>query len=305
MNDKLDVLVFGSAIIDFICYTPRLPKAGETLHGYKFQKGFGGKGANQCVAAARLGSKTALIAKLGDDSFGIDYLRQLNAEHINVQHLELLPGQTTGIAQIAVSDDGENNIIIVVGANNLLSVNDVSRAAEHFNQARVLVCQLETPIEATLLALRQFKGVSIVNAAPAMEKTPPELLQLSSIFCVNETEAALMTGMKRIDNISDANDAMRRLIKLGANTVIITLGKLGAVCGTKEAPDHFEHVPAPQVPPELVVDTTGAGDAFIGALAHNLAKYPKKKLTEHIAKACEVASKSVQMPGTQSSFPHA
>ncbi|KAL7742513.1 hypothetical protein ACLKA6_013318 [Drosophila palustris] len=306
MSDKqLDVLVCGSAIIDFICYTPRLPRAGETLHGHKFQKGFGGKGANQCVAAARLGSKTALIAKLGDDSFGIDYLRQLNAEHIDVEHVEQLAHQTTGIAQIAVSDNGENNIIIVVGANNLLSPKDVTNAAEHFKRAKVLICQLETPIETTLLALRQFKGVSIVNAAPAMETTPAELLQLSSIFCVNETEAALMTGMRSIDNISDANDAMRRLIEMGANTVIITLGKFGAVCGTKEAPDKFEHVQAPQVPEKLVVDTTGAGDAFIGALAHNLAKYPKRQLTEHIAAACEVASKSVQLPGTQASFPHA
>lgn len=153
------------------------------------------------MAAARLGSKTALISKLGDDSFGSDYLRQLNGEHVNVEHVEQLASQTTGIAQIAVSDSGENNIIIVVGANNLLSPRDVTNAAEHFKRAKVLICQLETPIEATLFALRQFKGVSIVNAAPAMEETPCELFQLSSIFCVNETEAALMTGMRSIDNI--------------------------------------------------------------------------------------------------------
>ncbi|XP_034476942.1 ribokinase [Drosophila innubila] len=304
-DQQLDVLVFGSAIIDFICYTPRLPRAGETLHGHRFQQGYGGKGANQCVAAARLGSQTALIAKLGDDSFGNDYRRQLQAEHIDVQHVQQLAGQTTGIAQIAVSDAGENNIIIVVGANNLLSVSDVSNAAEHFNRAKVLICQLETPLEATLFALRQFKGVSIVNAAPALAETPTALLQQCSILCVNETEAALMTGMSSIDTVSDANNAIRRLIELGANTVIITLGKFGAVCGKKEEPEKFEHVTAPQVPDNLVVDTTGAGDAFIGALAHNLAKYPKNKLTQHIEAACKIASKSVQLPGTQASFPHA
>ncbi|EDV99996.1 ribokinase [Drosophila grimshawi] len=301
MSESPEVLVFGSAIIDFICYTPRLPKAGETLHGHKFQTGFGGKGANQCVAAARLGSHTALIAKLGDDSFGQDYLRQLRAEYVNVEHVQPLPNQTTGIAQIAVSDEGENNIIIVVGANNALNASDVTAAAQFFDQAKVLVCQLETPIEATLHALRQFKGISIVNAAPALEETPGELLQLSTILCVNETEAALMTGMQSINSVGEANAAVERLIEMGANGVIITLGKLGAVCGTKQT--QCEHVPAPHVPPEKVVDTTGAGDAFIGALAHNLARYPKEALTVHIAAACQVASKSVQLPGTQASFP--
>ncbi|KAH8396244.1 hypothetical protein KR222_006087 [Zaprionus bogoriensis] len=306
MTDSLEVLVFGSAIIDFICYTPRLPQAGETLHGHKFQTGFGGKGANQCVAAARLGARAALVAKLGEDSFGADYLRQLAAEHIDVRHVEQLAGQTTGVAQIAVADSGENNIIIVVGANNALSAGDVQRAGAHFAQAKVLVCQLETPVPATLAALRQFRGVSILNAAPALEQTPPELLQLASILCVNETEAALMCGLKSIDSVSEAKQALAGLFALGANSVIITLGKLGAVCGSaKQTPSEYEHVPAPHVPPELVVDTTGAGDAFIGALAHNLARHPERQLAAHIAAACEVASRSVQQYGTQSSFPRA
>ncbi|XP_030378763.1 ribokinase-like [Scaptodrosophila lebanonensis] len=299
----IDVLVFGSAIIDFVCYTPRLPKAGETLHGHNFQTGYGGKGANQCVAAARLGSKAALVAKLGDDSFGADYLRQLRAEGINVQHVDQLSGQTTGVAQIAVSDGGENNIIIVVGANNSLSADDATRAQPLLAQAKVLVCQLETPLAATLAALRLCKGTSIVNAAPALEQTPPELLQLASILCVNESEAALMTGVAEISSVCEAKTAVSRLIELGANTVIITLGKLGAVCATRKSPTLCEHVPAPVV--DKVVDTTGAGDAFIGALAHNLARFPEHALTAHIAAACAVASKSVQLPGTQASFPYA
>ncbi|KAH8386980.1 hypothetical protein KR093_003815 [Drosophila rubida] len=302
----LEVLVFGSAIIDFICYTPRLPAAGETLHGHKFQRGYGGKGANQCVAAARLGSRCAFVGKLGDDSFGADYLCQLCTEHVNVKYVEKLPGQSTGIAQIAVADGGENNIIIVAGANDSLSANDVNQAKKLFEQAKVLVCQLETPVDATLAALRQFKGISIVNAAPAMAKTPPELLQLASILCVNETEAALMTGVASICSISEAFVAIQRLIELGANTVIITLGKLGAVYACNiDGRQLKEHVTAPQVPPELVVDTTGAGDAFIGALAHHLAQYPEGELSAHIAAACAVASKSVQLPGTQASFPRA
>ncbi|XP_016998266.2 ribokinase [Drosophila takahashii] len=300
-NQSTEVLVFGSAIIDFICYTPRLPKPGETLHGHRFQTGYGGKGANQCVAAARQGSRTALVAKLGADTFGADYLRQLREEHINVEHVQQLAGQTTGVAQIGVSDGGENNIIIVVGANSQLSPCDVAQAEELFREAKVLVCQLETPVEATLTALRNFQGVSIVNAAPAMVDTPPELLQLASIFCVNESEAALMTQMDQIETVEEAKIAAGKLVQMGANTVIITLGKLGAVFGS--ANEEYRHVAAPQVPPEKVVDTTGAGDAFIGALAHNLARHPKAQLEEHIAAACAVASQSVQLPGTQASFP--
>jgi len=153
------------------------------------------------VAAARQGSRTALVAKLGADTFGGDYLRQLRDEGVNVEHVQQLEGQTTGVAQIAVSDGGENNIIIVVGANSQLSPCDVAQAEELFLEAKVLVCQLETPIEATLTALKHFKGVSIVNAAPAMENTPRELLQLASIFCVNESEAALMTQMAQIETV--------------------------------------------------------------------------------------------------------
>ncbi|KAH8362144.1 hypothetical protein KR084_005384 [Drosophila pseudotakahashii] len=302
-NQTTEVLVFGSAIIDFICYTPRLPKPGETLHGHRFQTGYGGKGANQCVAAARQGSRTALVAKLGDDTFGADYLRQLREERVNVQYVQQLAGQTTGVAQIGVSDGGENNIIIVVGANSQLSPCDVAQAEELFQEAKVLVCQLETPIEATLTALRSFKGVSIVNAAPAMADTPRELLQLASIFCVNESEAALMTQTGQIETVEEAKSAAGKLIQMGANTVIITLGKLGAVFGSADSAGSYQHVAAPQVPPEKVVDTTGAGDAFIGALAHNLARHPKNKLEEHISAACSVASQSVQLPGTQSSFP--
>ncbi|KAI8034809.1 ribokinase [Drosophila gunungcola] len=306
MAQTTEVLVFGSAIIDFICYTPRLPKPGETLHGHRFQTGYGGKGANQCVAAARLGSRTALVAKLGADTFGGDYLRQLrDVEGVNVEHVQQLEGQTTGVAQIAVSEGGENNIIIVVGANSMLSSCDVAHADALFQEAKVLVCQLETPIEATLTALKSFRGVSIVNAAPAMENTPRELLQLAGIFCVNESEAALMTQMASIETVEQAQAATAKLIEMGANTVVITLGKLGAVFGSADSKGEYRHVPAPHVPAEKVVDTTGAGDAFIGALAHNIARHAKGKLEDHIAAACAVASQSVQLPGTQASFPRA
>ncbi|KAM7347561.1 ribokinase [Cochliomyia hominivorax] len=300
-DNKFEVLVYGSAIVDFICYVDRLPKAGETLHGHKFANGFGGKGANQCVASARLGAKAAMIAKLGSDNWGKQYLEQLKQEKINVDFVKQCEGESTGIAQIAVSSEGENHIIIVTGANNKLSSNDVMEANGLFETAKVLLCQLETPLPGTLSALQTFKGISILNAAPALKDTPKELLVAASILCVNETEAALMCQIKDIQSLEQAKCAVKQLLKMGANMVIITLGALGAVYSSNKAPNKCVHVAANKI--EKVVDTTGAGDAFLGAFAYHLSQYPDKELHQHIGFANYVASYSVQYPGTQSSFP--
>ncbi|XP_055914001.1 ribokinase [Eupeodes corollae] len=298
----MEVLVFGSAIVDFICYVPRLPKAGETLHGTSFATGFGGKGANQCVAAAKLGAKTAIIAKVGGDAWGKTYLDHLQKENVNTDHVQICSDETTGIAQICVAEGGENNIVIVAGANELLSENDVNKALDLFTESKVLICQLESSIEATIVALREFKGISILNGAPALENTPSELLEYSKIFCVNETEAALMTGFP-INSLGDSRAALLRMIEMGANTVIITLGKHGAVYMKKTNTQEIVHIPAQKI--EKVIDTTGAGDSFIGALAFYLARFPDFPLHQQIGGACAVASFSVQFPGTQSSFPDA
>ncbi|XP_073834893.1 ribokinase [Musca autumnalis] len=299
----VDVLVYGSAIVDFICYVDRLPKEGETIRGHKFENGFGGKGANQCVAAARLGSKCALIAKLGNDSWGEKYLENLQKEGVNTQHVKICQEQNTGIAQIAVSKEGENNIIIVTGANDSLNIIDVNEGQQLFDSAKVLLCQLETSLEGTLEALKRFKGISVLNAAPAMANTPKELLQAAKILCVNETEAALMTQNEEIKTLEQAKLATKKLMDIGANTVIITLGAQGAVYSEKMDKEKFYHVPGQKV--EKVIDTTGAGDAFLGALAYHMAKYPEKALHQHIGYANLQASYSVQFPGTQSSFPNA
>uniref|UniRef100_A0A1I8NU87 Ribokinase n=1 Tax=Stomoxys calcitrans TaxID=35570 RepID=A0A1I8NU87_STOCA len=298
--NNVSVLVYGSAIVDFICYVDRLPKAGETLLGSKFSNGFGGKGANQCVAAARLGAQTALIAKVGADSWGENYIKQLQKEGVNVNYVQQCKGQSTGIAQIAVSNDGENHIIIVPGANDFLDQDNVTEARTLFDSAKVLLCQLETPPSGTLNALKSFKGVSILNAAPAMANTPKELIQAATILCVNETEAALMTGVEAIETISEAKTAAIKLIEMGASTVIITLGSQGAIYMEKREPQVCIHVAAHKV--EKVIDTTGAGDAFLGALAYHIDKYPQKPLHQHIGYANSQAAYSVQFPGTQSSF---
>uniref|UniRef100_A0A182PCC4 Ribokinase n=1 Tax=Anopheles epiroticus TaxID=199890 RepID=A0A182PCC4_9DIPT len=295
-----DVLVFGSCIVDFISYVPRLPKVGETLHGTRFATGNGGKGANQCVAAARLGSRTAIIGKLGDDPWGKAYRTALAAEGVDVEQVDVVPGESTGIAQINVADNGDNQIVIVTGANKRLEPTDVLRRPELFERSRILVCQLETPVEGTITALKAFRGISIVNAAPAEPNLPSMLLSLATIFCVNETEAALITGLSSVTDVQQAKVAVHKLQEMGCKTVIVTLGEKGAVFAQVNS-DQVYHVKPIKV--NRVVDTTGAGDAFIGALAHCLAKHPEAELGNCIAAANRVAAWSVQKPGTQSSFP--
>ncbi|XP_050070542.1 ribokinase [Anopheles maculipalpis] len=299
-GEYYDVLVFGSCIVDFISYVPRLPKVGETLHGSRFATGNGGKGANQCVAAARLGSRTAMIGKLGDDPWGTAYRNTLAGEGVNVEQVDVLPGESTGIAQINVADNGDNQIVIVTGANKRLAPSDVLAHRDRFERSRILICQLETPLEATIAALQAFRGISIVNAAPAETNLPHAVLSLATIFCVNETEAALLTDMPSVPDVQQAKAAVHKLRDMGCKTVIVTLGEKGAVFAEPHDATVY-HVKPLKV--KKVVDTTGAGDAFIGALAHFLAKHPDVALGNCIAAANRVAAWSVQRPGTQSSFP--
>ncbi|XP_021916225.1 ribokinase-like isoform X2 [Zootermopsis nevadensis] len=188
MNSK--IVVIGSCNIDLQCFTSRLPRPGETLHGSLFRKGFGGKGANQCVAAAKLGASTAM---LGDDSFGQDFLEALKSNKINTDFVHITNGISSGMAQITVSDNGENTIVIVAGANNKLSVSDIQQASEIIKIASVVVVQFETPIETTIEALKitkKGKGIAITNAAPATANPDPLVFNLSDMFCVNESEGA-------------------------------------------------------------------------------------------------------------------
>ncbi|XP_055382786.1 ribokinase [Condylostylus longicornis] len=290
------IFLFTFTILYFSSYAPRLPKIGETLHGHSFATGFGGKGANQCVACAKLGAKCSLIAKVGNDIWGDKYLENLKNCNVNVEFVEKVK-DNTGIAQITVLDSGDNQIIIIPGANKSLSVNDVNRAANHLNKAAVLVCQQETPLDATIEALTKFKGISILNCAPAFENTPNELLTLPTFLCVNESEAALMTNLN-IKTLQDAKIAALKLLEIGANSVILTMGKDGAIFSQKN--ENVYHIPTKKI--EKVIDTTGAGDAFIGSLAFFFSKFNHLPITQQIGAACEIASLSVQRTGTQSSF---
>ena len=288
------VVVVGAANIDLISYVPRLPRVGETLHGTSFHMGYGGKGANQAVMAAKLGAEVTMVCKLGRDVFGEGTLENFREFGVDTMHVTFTDDAFSGVAPIAVDPEGRNSIIIVTGANDLLSTDDLERARPAIAAADVIVCQLEIPVETTLAALRiaREEGVrTIFNPAPAREELPEELYRLSDVLCPNEPETELLTGMP------PGEAAARELLSRGAGSVVLTLGERG--CLVVEG-DTAVEVPVEQV---RAVDTTGAGDAFVGALAALLAA--GRPLVKAAERANAIAALSVQARGTQTSFPSA
>jgi ribokinase len=291
------ICVVGAANLDLISYVPRLPHMGETLHGTRFHMGYGGKGANQAVMAAKLGGDVAMVTKLGRDIFGENTLKNFESWGVDTQHVLFTDQAFSGVAPIAVDPEGHNSIIIVTGANDLLTPEEIEAARSTIAAAQILVCQLEIPLEITLAALRvaRQEGVTaIFNPAPARPDLPEELYQLSDIFCPNESETELLTSLL-VNSLEEAEAAARVLLERGAGTVILTLGERGSLLVTA---DDSTQVPAT---PVKALDTTGAGDAFVGSLAYFLAA--GKPLTEAMRRANHIAAISVQSSGTQTSFP--
>ena len=292
-----EIVVVGACMFDLISYVPRFVNNGETLHGHEFQMGYGGKGANQAVMAAKLGSKVKLISKLGDDFFGKGTEENLKQLNVNLDHLYFTNKALSGVAPITVTDKGENSVIIVSGANNLLTEEEIQAATDQIKEAKYLLCQLEIDLALTQKALEIAKnhGVkTILNPAPATDKLPDEIYTLVDVFCPNETETEILTGGKT-DSIEAAEQQAKVLLARGVKTVIITLGERGCLLVDK---NETIHIPAPKV---NAVDTVGAGDCFVGSLAHFLAKGLDLKTSA--ARAVEIASISVQAKGTQTSFP--
>lgn len=294
------ICVVGASNIDLISYAPRLPKLGETLPGTRFQIGFGGKGANQAVMAARLGAEVKMITKVGDDIFGRDTFKNYETQGFDTRYVLFTNQAMTGVAPIWVDEgSGNNAIIVVTGANDLLSPTDVEQASAAITESKVVVCQWECALETTLAALRIGRAAGVMtvfNPAPARATLPPEAYQLSDIFCPNETETELLTGQP-VTTLEQAEQAARILLERGAKTVILTLGERGSLLVTHS---EARHVPAPQV---KAIDTTGAGDAFCGSLAYFLAR--GAALPDAMDRANRIAAISVQAPGTQTSFPKA
>src|SRR5262245_9017460 len=224
------VCVVGAANGDLTVSAQCLPRPGETVAGTDFRRGFGGKGANQAVAAARLGAAVSLVARLGGDGFGREYLRHLAGAGLDVAHVRLDPGLPTGAAAVLVDDRAENCIVVAPGANAALSPQDVRDAAPAVRGADVLLCQMEVPPEATLEALRAARAAgvrTVLNPSPAAG-LPDEALALADVCVPNETEAALLTGLA-VGSPGAAEAAARRLLARGPGAVVVTLGAQGAV----------------------------------------------------------------------------
>ena len=263
------IVVVGSINMDLVARMARLPRPGETVSGDEFQTIPGGKGANQAVAAARLGARVTLIGRVGDDSFGETLRRSLEEYGVSTEHVLVTAGCSSGVALIGVEATGANSITVVAGANGQLTPHDVESRADVIAAADALIVQLETPLDtvATAIRLAREAGVrTILDPAPAPSGPLPAELLAVEILSPNQTEAEALTGIA-VSDAATATQAARQLQQLGSREVVLKLGELGAlVCN---ATGHIEHVCATKA---NVVDTTAAGDAFTAAFAVALAE---------------------------------
>lgn len=294
---KPRITVVGSVNMDLVFRTPRMPAVGETLLGHEFRQIPGGKGANQAVAAARQGADVSFIGAVGDDGFG-DFSQQcLAKEGINIQHLARVAGVATGVAGILVEDNGSNSIVLAAGANVTLSVDQIEAATSVIGAAQLLLCQLETPVDTVTraIAIAHAQGVKVVlNPAPAQQLDSALLKQVDYLI-VNETEASQLSGIS-VSSQASAQQASERLLDLGVGTVLLTMGGDGALI-TQTGSSEF--IPAIKVD---VVDTTAAGDTFVGAFAVGIAN--GLSVSDASREAQYTAALTVTKLGAQTSIPH-
>jgi ribokinase len=294
------VAVVGSINTDLVVYTPRLPRPGETALGGDLHRFGGGKGANQAVAAARLGGTVRMIGRVGEDDFGRVATASLARYGVGVDGVASTPGAPSGVAMIVVDEQGENLIALAPGANGRVAATDVDRAWPATGGCSVLLLQLEVPLEADLRAAELGRGarmIVILNPAPAPETPlPPELLGALDVIVPNEVEAAALTGLA-VDDPASAERAGRALLEMGPRAAIVTLGARGACLVTREGAEQIPSLPV------TAVDTTGAGDAFCGGLAFALARGDGLSRAAHYA--AHVAALSVTRRGAQESMPTA
>lgn len=291
------IVVIGSSNTDMVVKTSRFPKPGETILGGTFFMFAGGKGANQAVAAARMGGDVVFVAKVGDDIFGKQAIEGFQSEKINTNFISTDAEKASGTALIIVNEAGENNIVVASGSNDTLSEDDILKAKPEIEAAEVLLIQLEIPIDSVLFASNlgvKTDSKVILNPAPAQD-LPQEIYPLLYLITPNESEAGILTGIEVTDDASVA-EAAQVLLDKGVRNVIITLGERGAYF-KNEYLSFFMETPVVDA-----IDTTAAGDIFNGTLAVALAY--KKDWRSAVELACKAAAISVTRMGAQASAPY-
>ena len=293
------LVVIGSSNMDLVVSTEHFPLPGQTVMGNKFMTNFGGKGANQAVAASLLGGDVTFICKVGNDNYGREMIAKFHKDGIDTQYVTVTDLAATGIAVITVDANGENTIVVASGANGLLTSEDIRNAEPAISQADVLLMQLETPIEPLCTAARiaHEKGKYVIlNPAPAPKAPlPSDLLRHIDLIIPNETEATSITGVE-ITDLQSAERALEALKKLGAKDAMITLGEKGVLACDDGKVKLF---PASKV---QAIDTTAAGDTFCGALS--VAICQGQEIQEAITFANRAAAYTVQHKGAQCAMPH-
>lgn len=290
------VCVVGSANLDYTMAMPRLPRAGETVAGGTLAVNHGGKGANQAVAASLCGGQVLMVAKVGQDLFGEATIKNFAALGIDTTHVRIVPDAPTGVAPIFVEPGGQNRIIVVKGANDRLTPADVDAAAAELRAVDTIILQFEIPLDTVYHTVRFARANNIrciVNPAPAV---PANLADLAAAdyFIPNETEAELITG-RAVRTADDASACALDLLQKGFSKVVLTLGDRGSLLAGPAGSVHIAPFPV------KAIDTTGAGDAFIGSLAVFLAEGLAEK--DALARANLYAALSTTRVGTQKSFP--
>ena len=291
------IVVIGSSNTDMVIKADKFPLPGETILGGKFFMFPGGKGANQAVAASRLGGDVTFIAKVGNDIFGKQALQQFRKEGIHTEFVLSDPDQPSGVALITVDAKGENTIVVAQGSNGALSPEDVQRADKEFENFGIVLMQLEIPLQTVIHSARLGKSQGkkvILNPAPAM-RLPSELFGDLFMITPNKSETEAITGVE-ITDMETVRLAARKLWEKGVQHVVVTLGPEGAFIYDK---DGGRHIATPRV---TAVDSTAAGDVFNGALAVAISE--NKTIDEAVAFANRAASVSVTKMGAQASAPY-
>jgi ribokinase len=288
-----NILVAGSLNADLVVRTPRFPQPGETLSGEDLHVIPGGKGANQAVAAARHGAQVSMLGRVGQDNFGDFLLENLKSNEVDAQYVRRSEA-STGTAIIVVDSSGQNSIVLSPGANGQVTEQDMQDAS--FSDFKLLLLQLEIPTPAVVAAAQRARqnGLRVIlNPAPARE-LPEELIALTDYLIPNESELGLLSGME-VQDIPSAERAARSLLERGVGTTIVTLGSQGALIVTGEQVTHVESFKVD------VVDTTAAGDSFIGGFAYKLLE--SQDLQEAVRYGCACGALAVTQFGAQPSLP--